>query len=224
MTTGATDTFTQQCDEIIADALTNVGALGPGKTPTGNQRTHAFRALNRLVKQIDASGKFLWREVRRDISVIAGTASYVMATDVLELESPANFRLTGQTARSPVYGQTIDDYKKIADRASTGTPLQYVVERTLTAFTVTLWPVPVAAGTLEVTCILRGKDFVIGSDTPDATTKWLQCLVTGLSWFLAPAYGQDGSTFRDEYVAMKDELLNDDNEKLGVQFVPWGNA
>lgn len=222
MTVSNVDTFQQSCDEIIADALTNVGAIGPGGTPAAKQRAHAFRALNRVVKGIDASGDFLWRTVRRDVAVTAGTASYVLGADVLGLEDPCNFRLTGANNRAQVYMMSLDDFMRLGDRTSQGTPTQYLVERTLTTFTVTLWPVPNANGTLETLCALRAKDFVVGTDTPDYTSKWTTCLILGTSAEIAPAYAQDPTSFQARFEAERDRLLNDDNEKGDMTFVAWG--
>jgi len=229
MTTSASDTFQSTCDQIIADALTDLGVLGPNKTPTGNQRAHAFRALNRIVKKIDADGDFLWRTVRRNISIVAGTASYgpsIIGTDVLGLEDPCDFILSGsgQTNRTQVYMMSNEDYRRLADRTSQGTPSQYLIERTLTGLTLTLWPVPNAAGTLEIMAALRAKDFVLGTNTPDFTSKWDQCLIWGLTGVLAPGYGQSGTDALNKFEAERMRLLNDDNQKGPLTLVPWGSS
>lgn len=225
MTTSATSSFTQTCDEIMADALTNVGAIGPGKSATGAIRTHALRALNRVAKSIDASGNFLWRTVRRDIAIVAGTASYgptIIGTDVLGLEDPCDFRLTGQNARSQVYAMTNADYRLIGDRTSQGTPTQYLVEWTLTGVTLTVWPTPDQAGTLEIMAALRAKDFVAGANTPDYDPKWNDCLILGLSAQLAPAYGQSANDYQARFQAERERLLNNDSPNVGLTLVPWG--
>jgi hypothetical protein len=230
MSTGATDVFQQSCDQIIADALTNLGACAVGASVgngiTGKQRAHAFRALNRIVKEIDASGDFLWRTVRRNIAITAGTASYgpsIIGTDVLGLEDPCDFLLSGTTTgRTQVYMMSNVDFRSLSDRTSQGTPSQYLVERALAGLTLTLWPVPNAAGTLEIMAALRSKDYVLGTDTSDYTSKWDQALVLGLSGVLAPTYAQDGSDFTAQFEAKRDKLLNDDNEKGPLTLVPWG--
>lgn len=227
MTTAATDTFQETCDQIIADSLVNLGALGAGKTPTGNQRIHAMRALNRLVKSIDASGDFLWRTVRRSIALVAGTASYgpsIIGTDVMGLEDPCDFVLTGQVNRTQVYMMSNVDFRKLSDRTSLGTPSQYLVERTLAGLTITLWPVPNAAGSLEMMCALRSKDYVQGTNTSDYTSKWDQCLILGLTGLLAPGYAQSARDWTAQFEAERDRLLNDDNEKGPLQFVVYGDG
>ena len=223
MSTGSSDQFQQTCDQLIADALSNLGALQPGGTPTGKQRAHAFRALNRVVKAIDASGDFLWRTQRQNVPIVAGVASYVLSETILGLEDPCDYLPSGSTtSRSQVYMMSNQDFRMLADRTSTGTPSQYLVERTLSGLTLTLWPVPDTAGSLEVMAALRAKDFVLGTDTADFTSKWDQCLILGLSGVLAPAYAQDGSAFQQNFEAERDRLLNDDNEKGSLSLVPFG--
>lgn len=224
MTTASTDTFEETRDEIVEDALTNVGAIGPGRTPTGAMRTHANRALNRLVKSIDADGAFLWRIVRRTQATTAGTSSYSIASDVIAVDEPASFVRAGQTGRSPLLSMSRDDYMRLADRTSTGVPSQFFAERTLAGgMILRFWPVPDATGdTIEYAAVLRAKDFVIGTNTPDFNSKWTQCLVWGLTAELAPAYGQAATTWDEKFEAERARQLNADNEGGNMILVPFG--
>lgn len=227
MATSATDVFQQTCDQIISDALRKLGVLGVGRTASGGQRSDAMRALNRIVKEIDADGDFLWRTVRRSIAIVAGTASYgpgVIGADVLGLEDPCTFVLSGQTNRTQVQMMSNEDYRRLADRTTQGTPSQYLIERTLSGLTLTLWPVPNAAGSLEMMAALRAKDFVVGTDTPDFTSKWDRCLVWGLASELAPDYAQDARQFAPQFEALRMKLLNNDSEQGPVTFVPFGDV
>jgi hypothetical protein len=227
MTMSGTTSFVQICDDIIADALTNLGALGPGKSAAGKPRAHALRALNRVAKSIDASGNFLWRTQRRNIAITAGTAAYgpsLIGTDVMNFEDPANFMLSGSTARQQVWSQTNADYRLLGDRTVTGTPTLMMTEYTLAGLTLTLWPTPDTNGTLEVMCALRAQDFTLGTDVPDFDTKWNSCLILGLSAELAMAYGQDPQAFAPQFTAERERLLNDNNPKVALQMVPWGDA
>jgi hypothetical protein len=227
MTMSGTTNFVQICDDIISDALVNLGALGPGKTATGRIRAHALRALNRVAKSIDASGNFLWRTQRRTIAITAGTASYgptIIGTDVMNFEDPADFSLSGSTARSQVWGQTNADYRLLGDRTVTGTPTLLLTEYTLQGLTITLWPTPDNAGSLELMCALRAQDFTLGTDTPDFDSKWTSCLILGLSAELATAYGQDPQTWKPDFVMERERLLNDNNPKVNLQLVAWGDS
>ena len=230
MATGSTDTWTSTRDEICTDALINVGAIAPGKDASGIKLTHAARALNRVVKSIDADGQFLWRIVRRTTVTTDGTATFQPATDVLDIDGPMSYVRSGATGRSTIDPMSRDDFMSLADRTSEGIPSAYMVERVLTSnqLTVTLWPVPDATGdTIEYPVALRAKDFTAGSDTPDFNSKWIACLVYGLTMELAPGYGQPGliAQYVPLFNAEKKRLLADDSEKgnlILVTFVGYG--
>lgn len=227
MTTGATDTFTQTRDEICTDALINVGAIGPGKTASGALLTHAARALNRLVKSIDADGQFLWRMVRRTTTTTSGTATFTPATDVLDVDSPMSYIKAGQTGRSTIEPMSRDEFMSLGDRTSTGTPTRFLAERVLASnqITITWWPVPDTTGdTIEYAVALRAKEFVAGSDTPDFNSKWILTLVYGLTMELAPGYAQPEliGTYMPLYNAEKKRVLADETERGSTFLVPFG--
>jgi len=225
MATGSTDTFEESRDQICASGLENVGAIGPGETRNANNSVlfdMAARALNRVVKSIDKDGQRLWRIVRRTTTTTAATASFTLATDVLDLDGPAAYSRSGQTARTQILPMSRDDYMRLADRTTAGIPRQYYVERTLSIKTVYLWPVPDATGdTIEYAVALRGKDFTAGSDTPDFTSKWTSCLVYGLTVELAAPFRQLDllETYKPLYEAEKALLVGDDTERGNVTFM-----
>ncbi len=70
---------------------------------------------------------------------------------------------------------------------------------------------------------MRGKDFIIGTNTADFTSKWDACLIWGLAGELAQDYGQSAQAFMPTFEAKRAKLLNDDNEKGPMTLVPWGS-
>lgn len=233
MTVGATDTFSQTRDEIIADALGNVGALGPGESASGPTREHAARALNRLVKAIDADGQFLWRISRLTVATVAGTASYALSALALDVDEPVSYLQTGGTTRVPLRPMSRDDYMTLPDRTTQArVPSRYYIEKTLTGAgrtlcTMYLYSVPsTTADTVEYAAALRAKDYVTGADTSDFPSNWVQCLVYGLTAEIAPAYNQFSvaQQYREMYLQEKDRQLGNDNEKQGLFFVPFGSS
>jgi hypothetical protein len=232
MTTGATDTWSQTRDEIIADALANVGALGPGETAAGPPREHAARALNRVVKALDAEGSFLWRFSRLTFSTTAGTASYTLSATAFDVDDPVSYLESGGTTRVPVRPLSLDDYRYKPDRTTQASvPTNYVIEKALsgagrTLLTMILYPVPDSSGdTVEYTAAIRAKDYVTGADTSDFPTNWIQALVYGLTAEIAPAYNQAplAAQFRDMFLQEKERQLGSDNEHQGFTLVPFGS-
>lgn len=231
MTVGATDTFSQTRDEIIADSLANVGALGPGETASGPPRDHAARCLNRIVKAIDAEGAFLWRVSRLTFTTVATTATYTLNATAFDVDDPVSYLKAGGTTRVPLRPMARDDFMSLPDRTTAATtPSRYFIEKTLTGagrtlMTMTLYGVPSASGdTVEYAAAIRAKDYVTGADTSDFPSNWVQCLTYGLTAEIAPAYNQAplAAQFRDMYMQEKDRQLGNDNEKQGIFFVPWG--
>jgi hypothetical protein len=231
MSTGATDTWSQSRDEIISDALANVGAIGPGETASGAPRDHAARALNRVVKALDAEGTFLWRQSRLTFTTTAGTATYTLSATVFDVDAPVSYLEAGGTTRTPVHPMTLDDYRYKPDRTTQASiPTNYVIEKTLsgagrTLLAMTLYPVPDSTGdTVEYTAAIRAKDYVTGADTSDFPANWIQALVYGLSAEIAPAYNQAGlaGQFRQMFLEEKERQLGADNEHQGLTLVPFG--
>jgi hypothetical protein len=228
MSTSGTSVFEEQRDDILAEALEALGAIGPGETRTSNNSTlfdSAARALNRVVKAIDANGQRLWRVVRRTTTTTIATASFAPASDVLDLDDPVRYTRAGQSTATPVSPLSRDEYMRLPDRATPGVPRNYYVEKTLTTTTVYLWPVPDATGdTIEYACSLRGQDFNSGADTPDFTSKWGTCLVYGLIVELAPKFRQPSAIqmFKPLFEAEVNRVNQDDSERGPMQFAPFG--
>lgn len=225
MAVGGTNTFTEQRDQIIADALAMVGAIGPGQTPAGEQVTHAARVLNALVKSVDAEGTFLWRTVRRTLSTTASTASYTLGTDVLDVDEPLRYVISGQTTGNIIRLISRKDYMMISDRTQTGVPSQCFVEKLLpNTVSITFWPVPSASSdSIEYTAYVRAADFTTGSDTPDFDYRWTEPLVFGLAARLAYSYAQPdlAQTLEAQWQARKLAVLEDSTERGSVTLVPW---
>lgn len=227
MATSGTATFEQTRDQILGEALENVGAIGPGETRSANNSTlfdTAAACLNRVVKSIDKEGQFLWRYVRRTTTTTDGTASFALASDVMTIDAPMNFYRSGETTRVTIEPMPRDEYMKIPDRTVEGVPTRYYIEHTLGTRTVYLDPVPDATGdTIEYVAVLRGQDFTAGSETPDFTSKWGSCLVYGTTMELCPKFRQANQigTWRQLFEDEKARLIMDDTEKGDMTFVPF---
>lgn len=226
MATSSSYSFDLQRDELIALALADVGAIGPGDTPSSQMKSHAAQLLNVLVKSMDADGAFLWRITRRTATITASTASYSLAADVLDIDEPANFMVSGETTRTVVKPITRDQYMSISDRTTTGQPIQYFLEKTLTTVTLYLYPVPQDAGSLEYAAVLKARDEDSGTVTADFPAKWLQTLRWGLAMNLCAPYNQSAkvAVFKALFDGERQKVINDDNERGDIQFMPYGDS
>jgi hypothetical protein len=224
MAVGTTSTFDATCDQLIKLALINVGAVGIDSDPTANQRIDARQRLNILHKSLDRLGRYLWRTVRVDIAVVAGTGTYPLDPATVDVLDNANFRRTPETSRTIVNLAPNDWWMAIPDRTTQGTPQRMNFANTLTAKSLELYPVPDAAGTIEVQEFRRAADFSTGNETPDFPQKYQDVLLFGLTFMLCAPYGRaaEGKMWGDRFDEAKKDMLNDDNQPAYYQAVPFG--
>lgn len=229
MTVSSSYNFEQNREELIKDALANLGALGPDGTPSGAQTIHAGRALNRVVKSIDPEGQFLWRVVRRTFNTTSGTATATPAADVISIDEPMSYlpAASGST-RTVLHAMSRHEYMILPDRTTAGKPTRFFFERTMTTNTVTMYPVPDTTGdTVEYSAILKSRDLDEAADTPDFPAQWNACLVYGLTSELAPVYGATDvqlQMFRQVFMEEKNKLLSAETEHGRVILVPFGGS
>lgn len=232
MTTSGTTTFNVSAQDLIDLALTDIGANGPAYAdPT--LRPHALKALNLVVKSLDTKGEFTWRTPRRVVTLVAGQASYVLASDAYDIDQPARYLPSGSTTGSQVTAMVRDEYMSLPDRTLTGIPYRFYVDKALdvnglVVATMYLYPTPANSGdTIEVAEQVRAQDVTSISQTIDVNQKWLDAIRWSLASGLAPAYGlpidrmEYFKTLADEKVS---QALGDDGERADVQLVPFGGS
>ena len=231
MATSGSDNFVATRDDLIRDSLTMVGALGPNGTIDESQLAHGARALNDLVKSIDADGLFLWRVERLTFTTVASTATYTPPATVIGIDGPMRFTEAAATDATTIERMTRRDYQNIPARASEArAPLSYYVEKNLATdgreqLSVKFWPVPSTSGdSIEYIAFLRGEDFDTGANALDFPQKWIHCLKLGLASVLAIAYHQVGLAVKlqEMFEIEKNKQVNADNEGGDLTFVPFG--
>lgn len=227
MTISTNDSWELNRQQIIDLALADVGAIGPGGTPSDLQRAHAASRLNLVATSLEADGAPLWRTSRKEQTLTASTASYTLDASVLDIEAPANYRESAAaTERSQVLPMTREAYMAISDRTVEGTPAAYYLEKLLAAAVMYLYPVPdTTDAILEYAAVLRGRDFDSGAVTADFPRRWLRCLVLGLDLDLSATYSVPAERvafFAAAFEAEKAKVLNDDVQRGPIQIVPFG--
>ncbi len=79
MATSNSINFTQTRDEIIADALSEIGVLRPGDTANANDVTICSNHLNKLIKHLETQGIHVWTEVEGTMFLTSGTNRYTLS-------------------------------------------------------------------------------------------------------------------------------------------------
>lgn len=184
MATSGTRTFTLDFDELTDQAI----AIAGGQPADAHTMRLARRAFNLMTLDWANRGVNLWQVDSTTVSLVAGTATYSLGEDVLDVMD-VSFRdddtgddldtLMGRISRS--------DYAALVDKAMTGRPTTYFIQRLSTGPTLTVWPVPDSdnAETLSVWRVRRIEDITGFSQNAAVPSRFLPAAVAGMAHFIA---------------------------------------
>lgn len=221
MATSGTTSFDLELVELLEEAFERAGA----EMRTGYDLRTARRSLNLMFADWANRGLNLWTLDSGTIPLVAGTATYDLPVDTVDLLDHVIRTGSGTTqADLAVTRISNSTYSSIPNKLVTGRPIQIVVRRTATP-SVTLWPIPDTALTYTLVYwrMRRIQDAGDGANTMDVPFRFIPCMVAGLAYYLALKVpgGTDRlqvlkAQYDDAWAAATDE----DREKASVRFVP----
>ena len=223
MATSGTTAFDLQIDDIIEEAYERCGM----RTNSGNDIRSARRSLNLLFSEWGNRGVHLWKVQLNEATLVAGQATYTVATDVNDvLEAYISSTSTaGNTASTNDISLTKIDrsaYAALPNKYATGQPSQYYVDRQ-TDPTISLYLTPDAATytTLKFYTINRIEDAGSFTNTADVAYRFLPCMCSGLAYYLAQKRAPDRiqllkQLYEDELI----RALNEDGSRTSVYISP----
>ena len=223
MATSGTTAFDLQIDDIIEEAYERCGM----RTNSGNDIRSARRSLNLLFSEWGNRGVHLWKVQLNEATLVAGQATYTVATDVNDvLEAYISSTSTaGNTASTNDISLTKIDrsaYAALPNKYATGQPSQYYVDRQ-TDPTISLYLAPDASTytTLKFYTINRIEDAGSFTNTADVAYRFLPCMCSGLAYYLAQKRAPDRIQILKQLY--EDELLralNEDGSRTSVYISP----
>lgn len=221
MTTSGTTDFTLDLTEIIEEAGERCGY----EIRTGYDFRTARRSLNLLFADWANRGLNLWTFEEGTIPLVAGTATYSLPADTVDLIE--HFIRTGSGATQTDIALTrisISVYATIPNKNVTGRPVQLFIERLATP-RLTVWPVPDASTpyTLRYWRLRRIQDAGTGVNTPDMPYRFLPCLIAGLAYYLAlklPNALDRLPILKQQYDEAWATAAEEDRDRAAVRFVP----
>ena len=211
-TTSGTVTFdkTFAVDEIIEEAYERIGL----QSVSGYQLKTARRSLNILFQEWGNRGVHYWEVAETNIDLIEGqteynffrasgdgtssttnaTSSVFGVADILEVTLRTNRTQTTQAdqALSKINRAA---YSALANKLSKGTPSQYYVQRLIDKTTLTVYPTADSSNAskdLHIYYVKRIQDVdATYTDAVDIPYRFVPCMVSGLSYYLAQKYAPD---------------------------------
>jgi hypothetical protein len=172
----------------------------------------------------------MWTYEQGSIPLVAGTATYNLPTDTVDLLE--HVIRTGAGNESTQADLTISrisvsTYATIPTKLTQGRPIQIYIDRKTTTPTVTLWPIPDDSQpyTLVYWRLRRIQDAGEGVNTQDIPFRFLPPMVSGLAYYLAmkvPNGLQRIQILKEQYDQDWLQASAEDREKASLRIVPYG--
>ena len=224
MATTGTTAFNLDLNEIVEEAFERCGA----EVRSGYDFRTARRSLNLLLIEWASRGINLWTIEQGSVALVAGTATYNLPTDTVDLIEHVIRTDAGSTSNQAdlsISRISVSTYSTIPNKLNTGRPIQVYINRAQTTPTITVWPVPDSAETYTFVYwrLRRMQDAGNGVNTQDIPFRMLPALVAGLAYYLAMKL-PDGPNrivaLKAQYDEAWDLAATEDREKAPMRLVP----
>lgn len=194
MTVNATSTRQLDIDAIIRRSYQFAGLMeaqqGPGTPQWAAKAAMAQDFLEMEVDALQAEAVFSWDTAYYEVTVVAGTATYVLPTDTMDVIGNGMFALTDEDTQTQARALLRDEYLSLSAKEAEGRPFAFYTDR-VSGFTLHLWPVPDAGGTLTIQRRRLLGDFNDRSKTADLERFWVKYLWCILAHHLAVASSRE---------------------------------
>lgn len=171
MTTSGTTDFTLDFTEIAEEAFERAGR----EMRSGYDLRTARRSMNLMMIEWQNRGINLFTVEQGTIPLIAGTATYNLPADTIDLLEHVVRTGSGSNQQDLSISRiSVSTYATIPSKTATGRPIQVWIERLRDNPKVTLWPVPDTAQpyTLVYWRLRRIQDAGSGVQTPDVNFRF----------------------------------------------------
>ena len=214
---------TPDMPEIFEEAFERAGL----EMRTGYDLKTSRRSLNLLTLEWQNRGLNLFTIEAGTLAVTAGTATYTLPADTIDIIEHQIRTGTGtnqvDTALERV---SVATYAQQTNKNTQGRPTQIYVQRLPTETKVTLWPVPDSTTTYTISYFrLKGIDGLssgVGSTITSVPPRFVPCLVAGMAYYIAMKKNpQMAANLKQEYEFQFQLAAGEDEETASIKFVPF---
>lgn len=222
MATSGTTSFTMDFTEVAEEAWERAGR----EMRSGYDLRTARRSMNLLTIEWQNRGINMWTIDEGTVALVAGTASYNLPADTIDLMEHVLRTGSGVSQQDLVMPRiSVSTYASIPNKLITGRPLQVMITRAQAIPTVTVWPVPDSAATYTLAYwrLRRIEDAGNGVDTADVNFRFLPALVAGLAYYISmkvPELIDRMPMLKQEYNEQFGLAAEEDREKATLRLVP----
>lgn len=224
MATSGTTAFNLDLTELVEEAFERCGA----ELRTGYDLRTARRSLNLLFADWANRGVNMWTVEQGSISLVAGTATYSLPSDTVDLLEHVIRTGAGQASTQADLNITrisVSTYATIPNKLTQARPIQVYIDRQSPVPNITVWPVPDNSTpyTFVYWRLRRIQDAGSGVNTMDVPFRFLPCMVAGLAYYLSmklPSALDRMPVLKAQYDEAWEFASTEDREKAAVRFVP----
>ena len=184
MATSGTYTFNLDLADAMEEAFERAGR----ELRSGYDYRTARRSLTLLMLEWQNRGLNLWTVRDGTKALTAGTSSYALDADILDIVEAFVRTDAGSTTSQFDQSMTrisVSDYSQLSNKLTQSKPLQYYVERKPTGITIHVWPTPDDQDTYTFGYYFMQRIEDSGSpasNNMDVPARFLPCLVAGLAY------------------------------------------
>ena len=177
---------TPDMPEIFEEAFERAGL----EMRTGYDLKTARRSLNLLTLEWQNRGLNLFTIEAGTLAVTAGTATYTLPTDTIDIIEHQIRTGTGTNQiDTSLERVSVATYAQQTNKNTQGRPTQIYVQRLPTETKVTLWPVPDNTTAYTISYFrLKGIDGLssgVGAAISSVPPRFVPCLVAGMAYYIA---------------------------------------
>jgi hypothetical protein len=223
MATSGTSSFNLDLTEIVEEAFERVGS----EMRTGYDLRTARRSMNLMFADWANRGLNMFTYEQGSIPLVAGTATYNLPTDTVDLLEHVIRTGAGSAATQAdltITRISVSTYATIPNKLQQARPIQVWIER-LNTPRITVWPVPdnTQPYVFVYWRLRRIQDAGNSVNTMDMPFRFLPCMVAGLAYYLAlkvPGGAERLGILKQQYDEAWQLASEEDREKAAVRFVP----
>jgi len=224
MATSGTTAFNMDLTELVEEAFERAGS----EMRTGYDLKTARRSLNLMFADWANRGVNMWTIEQGSIPLVAGTATYNLPSDtvdLLEFVIRTNAGSSSTQSDLTMSRISVSTYSSIPSKLSQGRPIQAWIDRQAATPTVTLWPVPDNTQPYQFVYwrLKRIDDAGNGVNTMDVPFRFLPCMTAGLAYYLAlkvPGGPDRLQILKQQYDEAWELAATEDREKASYSLVP----
>jgi hypothetical protein len=230
VTTSGTSGFNLDLNDIIEEAFERCGV----EVRTGYEHRTARRSLNLFTIEWANRGINLWTIEQGSIPMVQGQIVYTLPVDTIDLLDQVIRTQTGVNQTDINISRiSVSTYATIPNKNTQGRPIQVWIDRQsgateptgVAAPEIYVWPTPDQSNfyTFVYWRLRRIQDAGTGTSTQDIPFRMLNCLVSGLAYYLSLKIPEAANRIEMLKMAYEEQWLlasSEDREKASLRLAP----